>query len=123
MHRDLDEAERDDLMRAKRRIVEIRSFAGERSYPLIATDRFACAAFERLLQIVSDTSRPVAARWKSEYPAVRWSTIGAIGDELEYAYDRVDLPTIWNVYVSDLNPLEAAIDAMLAAHSPKDGSP
>ena len=32
----------------------------------------------------------------------------------------VELPTLWAIYENDLDPLEAAIDAMLAAHAPKD---
>jgi hypothetical protein len=33
------------------------------------------------------------------------------------------MAVLWSVYLNDLDPLEAAIDAMLAAHAPKDASP
>ena len=123
MHQELEHAEHHDVMRAKRSITDIRSFVEEMPYARIAADGFARAAFERLLQRVSDTSRPVAARWKSEHPAVQWSMIGGIGDELQYAYDHVDLPVIWKIYENDLVPLEAAIDSVLATHSPKASLP
>ena len=39
-----------------------------------------------------------------------------------YAYDTVDLSVLWAVYADDLDPLERAVDAMLAAHPPMEGS-
>ena len=37
--------------------------------------------------------------------------------------EQVDISVLWSVYSSDLDPLEAAIDAMLAAHSADESSP
>ncbi len=81
-------------------------------------------ALERYLEIVSEASRHVPDEWKHSLgPHIPWRSIANFGNVLRHAYDDVDIGVLWDVYERDLDPLEAAIDAMLAAHSPKDSSP
>lgn len=41
-----------------------------------------------------------------------------LGNHLRHAYHRTDIGALWSIYEDDLDPLEAAVDAMLAAHDP-----
>jgi uncharacterized protein with HEPN domain len=82
------------------------------------------AAVERYLEIISEASRHIPEAWKSSFgPEVPWWEVAAFGNILRHEYEQVDISVLWSVYSSDVDPLEAAIDAMLAAHSPKDASP
>ena len=69
--------------------------------------------------------RPDTCRRSGKSPLVLPSRggVAAFGNILRHEYDQLDLNILWDVYERDLDPLEAAIDAMLAAHAPKDGSP
>jgi uncharacterized protein with HEPN domain len=79
------------------------------------------AAFERFLEIVSEASRHVPDDWKANYgPDIPWREVGDLGNVLRHAYHRTDVRALWLVYEDDLDPLEAAVDAMLAAHDGQD---
>lgn len=45
-----------------------------------------------------------------------WPEIAHLGDRMRHAHHRVEAPILWSIYLNDLDPLEAAIDRMLAAH-------
>ena len=40
-----------------------------------------------------------------------------LGNLLRHVYHHASVPILWAIYTNDLDPLEAAIDAMLAAHA------
>lgn len=103
----------------ERAIRDIRTLLAGKSVEHIRAERFERLAAERLFEILSEASRHVPTEWKSDSGAeVPWRQIGDLGNELRHAYHRVDLDILWSIYEHDLGPLEAAIDAMLAAHDP-----
>lgn len=91
-----------------------------KSFEDVERDDDTRAAFERYLEILCEAVRHLPGEWKSEHPQIPWQNIAGLGNVLRHAYDRVDLPTLWAIYERDLDPLERAIDAMLAAHPLKD---
>lgn len=73
-------------------------------------------AFERAVKIISEASRSIPDDLKREQgAAVPWNDIAAIGNLLRHACHRTSLKALWAIYTDDLAPLEAAIDAMIAA--------
>ena len=49
---------------------------------------------------------------------IPWRNVANTGNILRHAYHREEFEAIWAIYTDDLDPLEAAIDAMLAATPP-----
>ena len=75
------------------------------------------AALERYLEIVSEASRYIPATWRQVHGGgISWKQIADLGNILRHAYNKTDLDLLWSVYLNDLDPLESAVDSMLAAH-------
>jgi len=71
---------------------------------------------------VSEASRNIPDKWKNELgEGIPWRQIAGLGNLLRHAYDQVNAEVFWQIYENDLDPLEAAIDAMLAAHGQHAG--
>jgi uncharacterized protein with HEPN domain len=112
------------LRHIKENIRDIRSLLSNRTESDIVSDRFARAALERMLEVISEASRHIPQDWKTSLGAdVPWSEIASFGNVLRHAYDHVEIGILWSACQNDLAPLEAAVDAMLAAHGPKDTAP
>ena len=72
---------------------------------------------ERQLEIISEASRKIPDEWKLAYGAdIDWRGIRDIGNNLRHVYQHVNVETIWNICQKNLDPLEAAIDRMIAAN-------
>ena len=101
-------------------IGQIRRLLAGKTVDEVRDDRVAWAAFERFLEILSEASRhfPMTGRPSSrKFRGVRsriWET-GFVTSIATSIRKRSGISI-----VNDLDPLEAAIDAMLAAHSRKD---
>ena len=114
----------DRLRHMKDSIGDIRLLLDGKTIDQVIGDRMSRAALERFLEVLSEASRHVPEEWKVAFgPAIPCWEVAAFGNILRHEYDQLDLNILWDVYERDLDPLEAAIDAMLAAHAPKDGSP
>lgn len=95
-------------------------FLRGRPYTEVEADLVVRAAFERFLEIASEASRKLPADWKDSFgPSLNWRGIADLGNRLRHAYHMTSLPILWSIYANDLDPLEAAIDAMIAAHAPR----
>lgn len=114
---DISPAERLDHMKSS--IGIIRDMFSGRTFDQATADHIRWRAFERELEIISEASRKVPEEWKREFgPGLPWFNIANIGNILRHAYSSVNAPKLWDIYTTDLDPLEAAIDAMLAANLP-----
>ncbi len=101
----------------KQSIVSIRAMLDGRTFDEMYENPVTRAAFERFLEILSEASRSVPEAWKAEFgPEIPWRSVADLGNTLRHAYHRTDTRLLWSVYENDLEPLEAVIDAMLAAH-------
>lgn len=111
-----------ELLRAqdiKQAISNIREVLSGISYEQMRNNILIRAAFERFVEIISEASRKVPPEWRETYGHdIAWHKISAIGNILRHAYRDVDHTTLWEIYTDHLDQLEAAIDAMIAAHRP-----
>ena len=92
----------------------LRSLCARHGRSGLDDDDVARFAFERLLQRVSDASRGLPDQWKVARPDIRWGTIAELGDTICTQYDRLDLDSLWDIYQTDIEPLEAALVAMIS---------
>ncbi|HZP19954.1 MAG TPA: HepT-like ribonuclease domain-containing protein [Bauldia sp.] len=110
------------LLHIQQAIQKIRDMLAGRSLEEVARDPVIQAAFERFLEIISEAARHVpeqlTTRSSQEIP---WRRIRDLGNRLRHEYQRVDPQILWSVYENDLDPLEKAVDAMLAAHAGSQG--
>lgn len=105
----------------KESIGDIRGLLDGRTMDQVIGDRICRAALERFLQVLSEASRHVPTVWKERFgPDIPWWEVSAFGNILRHEYEQVDLRILWDVYERDLDPLEAAPDAMLASDEKKD---
>jgi uncharacterized protein with HEPN domain len=100
----------------KKSIARIKSLLSEKSFEQMQADEDTLAAFERYLEILSEAARHLPEEWKAEQAGIPWRRIGDLGNQMRHEYYRVNAYALWSIYTDDLAPLDAAIDAMLAAH-------
>lgn len=114
----------DRLRHIKESIGDVRRLLAGRTIDDVFQDRVARAALERFPEVMSEASRYVPDTWKETFgPSIPWWEVAAFGNILRHECEQIDLKILWDLYERDLDPLEAAIDAMLAEHAPKDWSP
>lgn len=51
---------------------------------------------------------------KARHPEVPWHNVAGIGNVLRHEYYSVNLDIIWRIATRDLQPLGAAVDALLS---------
>jgi uncharacterized protein with HEPN domain len=64
----------------------------------LAKDRVALAAFERFIEILSETSRHIPQTDKEIEDQIPWQDIANIGNYLRHAYQTVDFELLWDIY-------------------------
>jgi uncharacterized protein with HEPN domain len=100
----------------KEGIALIRRSLARKSIDDLREDPVLLAAFERFLEIISEASRHVPDEWKSAHGSdVPWREIVGIGNNLRHGYKKIELDRLWSIYADDLDVLETAVDAMIAA--------
>lgn len=91
--------------------------AGQSLDSLLQIDKLRWSGFERQLEIISEASRNIPPEWKAEFgPHLDWQGMASLGNLLRHSYHHSNATVLWSIYLNDLDPLEAAIDRMLAAH-------
>ena len=106
----------------KKSIGRIRSLLAGTSFDQLRGNVVVLAAFERFLEILSEAARHIPEPWREEHADIPWIDIASLGNRIRHEYFRVDSTGLWSIYENDLTPLERAVDALLIAHSPKEGS-
>jgi uncharacterized protein with HEPN domain len=84
----------------------------------LRSDILVRAAYERLIEIISEASRHIPAEWKAEHPDVPWQQVHGIGNILRHVYHSVEPAILWNIYENGLDALERAVNAMIETYGP-----
>lgn len=74
-------------------------------------------AVVRRLEVVGEAAKSIGVELRARYSGVPWSIIGRTRDRLIHHYFAVDEETVWQVVTSDLPPLIAQLEAVLAVES------
>lgn len=89
----------------------------------VTTDEILYAASLRHLQTLAEATQRLPERLKQAHASIPWEDISGFRNILVHNYlGDIDAGTIATVLQRDLPPLEAAIRAMLAEDSRRDGS-
>ena len=94
-------------------IREIEGFAAGKSLQDYLDQAWLRLATQRGIEIVSEASRRIPADLKAKHPEIPWPDIAGIGNVLRHGYDSLDHAVIWGVVEIHLQPLKAAVEAML----------
>lgn len=81
-------------------------------------DELRRAATERHLEIISEASRHIPSKDKTD-PQIPWQHIAAIGNILRHRYDTVSDDRIWEIVTLDLAALRSAIEKIMTKHRRK----
>jgi uncharacterized protein with HEPN domain len=110
------EAVTSSVLSIKENVAHLRALARERGFAGIHDDLVARAAFERLLQRVSDAARTIPQEWRSRRADVEWQRIVDLGDMIAEDYYKLDLRHLWTVFEEDLGHLEVALYDLAPSH-------
>ena len=95
-------------------IADIERFTAGKSFEQYQADALVRRATERLIEIISESSRHLPQALKDKHASVPWQPIADIGNVFRHAYDRVNDRRVWAVVTDDLRPLKQAVQAMFA---------
>jgi len=105
----------DRVAHIKDAIANIRKLRADASDEQVRLDPILRAALERFFEIISEASRHIPEDRRTAHPHIPWRRIAGIGNFLRHAYDGIDVDILLNAAGTDLDALESALDAMLAA--------
>lgn len=80
----------------------------------VTKNRHLRLARERELEIISEPSRKVPERVKTEEKEIDWHNRAALGNRLRHAYHRIDVEIILSIAKVDLPPLKVFVERVLA---------
>jgi uncharacterized protein with HEPN domain len=103
-------------------ITDFYAIVGGASPDELASDRTCRYAAERCVEIISEASRRIPDKWKSEHPTIPWADIAGIGNVLRHNYEDVNLNIIVKLRGPSLEDLKAAILVLLEKYDPEGRS-
>ena len=93
-------------------IADIRAYAGM-GEPAFWADRMRQDAIIRKLEVIGEAVKHLSDDSRGRQPDIPWKQIAGMRDHLTHAYFGVDLALVWRVTQRDLEPLDAAVAALL----------
>ena len=93
-------------------IASIERYVADKTFDDFAADDVLRAAVERRIEIISEASPrlPPAMKALSRPAVARYRLIGNV---LRHEYYAIDRDVLWRIATKDLQPLAAAVDALL----------
>jgi uncharacterized protein with HEPN domain len=106
------------LLHIKAAIKAARDGVGGLDAEIVAEQAFLLGGLNYQLLVITEAARNIPPEWKQTFgPTINWRALEDLGNHLRHAYHRVDVAALWDIYEHDLDPLEAAIDRMIASHA------
>lgn len=96
---------------------EARSYSEGRQREELDTDRMRTLALVRLLEIIGEAAGRMPGEVRAAHPQLPWAQIVALRNRLIHGYDSVDLDILWRILTTDLPPLIAQLETILASVS------
>jgi uncharacterized protein with HEPN domain len=89
------------------------AFTEGRSRSDLDTDEQLTLAVVRLLEIIGEAAKKVAAETRAAHVEIPWRDIAGTRDRLIHGYFDVDLDVVWSIATGDLPGLVASLEAIL----------
>ena len=90
------------------------TLAGGKTRADLDQDELLCLALSRLVELVGEAAGQVSPEVRAHCPQLPWGDIVGMRNRLIHGYDYVDYDILWEAITSDLPPLIAALDEVLA---------
>lgn len=100
-------------------ITDLLIIVGDANVDQIAVDKARRYAAERCIEIISEASRRIPARWKDEYPEIPWKQIAGIGNVMRHNYEDVNLEITVGLRDRRLSELLQAVSSLLEKYDPQ----
>jgi uncharacterized protein with HEPN domain len=84
----------------------------------LAEDEQFSLALQRLIEIIGEAAKKIAAETREQAPQIEWAAITGMRDRLIHAYFDVNLDLVWDTVTEDLLPLVAALESLLTTEPP-----
>lgn len=99
-------------------VANIRRLLDGKSFEQMYADPDIRAAFERYLEVAREASRHIPQELKESHgQGVPWRNVADLGNVLRHTYHKSDAKTLWDIYTTELDRLDAAVAAMITAVS------
>lgn len=98
------------MLDAARKVI---AFSHGRSRSDLETDEKLALAIVRLLEIVGEAAKQVAADTRTAHPEIPWREIAGTRDRLVHGYFEVDLDVVWSIVTGDLPGLVKSLETIL----------
>jgi uncharacterized protein with HEPN domain len=93
------------------------AFARDKTRADLDSDRLLNLALTRLLEVIGEAAGRVPEDVRVRHPEIPWPQIVGLRNRLVHGYDSVDLDILWQIVISDLPPLIASIESIIAEES------
>lgn len=100
-------------------ITDIRTYAVVGEQPFLV-DRMRQDAIIRKLEVIGEAVKQLSEATRQRRPEIPWKQIAGMRDRLTHAYFGVDLGLVWRVVERDLEPLDAAVVALMVDNDATD---
>lgn len=78
-------------------------------------DRLLGLALLQLLLILGEAANRVSSVYREKHPEIPWGEIIALRNRLIHGYDTIDFDILWEIISTDLPPLIATLETLVAA--------
>jgi uncharacterized protein with HEPN domain len=80
----------------------------------LASDPVRLRAFERVMELVGESTKRIPGEMRDRYPSVPWRQIAGMRDVISHAYEDLAYEILWSAAERDFPRLKADVQRMLA---------
>jgi uncharacterized protein with HEPN domain len=112
--------QRDDLIRLRHMLDAAReavSFAQGQTRSSLDANRMLLLSLVKDIEIIGEAAAQIAQDTRATLSQIPWPSIIAMRNRLIYAYFDIDADRVWDTVMTDLPPLIATLEHVLASRS------
>ncbi len=109
--------QRDDLIRLRHMLDAAReavSFVQDHTRTSLGANRMLLLSLVKDIEIIGEAAAQIAQDTRAALPQIPWPSIIAMRNRLIHAYFDIDADRVWDTVTTDLPPLIATLEHVLA---------
>jgi uncharacterized protein with HEPN domain len=99
-----------------------RDFNAGVDWQRFSSDRMLQYATQYSLQCIGEAASRVTKDYRREHPEIPWEKIASFRHRMVHDYPRVELPKVWTVIETHLDPLIKALEPLVPPDQPHKGA-